>query len=241
MSAQQFQLLETILYVNGMFYLENYHIQRLYYSAVKLNFCHKSPTSYLHIKNIFVNIKTILVNKYGINQEKYCIRILLNKNGSFEYTEKKLSSMPIQGLVNNHVQLILANNCIDNHICDKNIFLWQHKTSIRNHYEEICKNSENEYLTKLNATTQISDVVLYNKFAYITEASKANLAIINKNNEIITPHLQNFLLAGTMRQYLLNHNIIKCDNISISDLKQAKTILYFNSLRGIYKAQLNLY
>ena len=231
---ENFELLETMLYYRGKIYLKHYHMQRLYNSIKQLKFI---QYSYSDINNIFLNLENSLYLNYSFTDNKYCIRFLLSQNGEINYSINLLSDMPIHGIKDNKIQLVMASDYIDynySNIYERNNILWLHKTNIRKHYNKIYDNTKLKY-----QNTNFSDIVLYNKEGYVTESSRANLAILDKNNLFITPPIKYGLLAGTMRQHLLYSKILTCKPITIEDIINAKYILWFNSLRGIYSAQLS--
>ncbi len=221
-----FQLLETMLYYGHNIYLKNYHIQRLYHSAKNLRFNYKS---YQNILNIFNKLHLELNHKYQ-NNIKYCLRLLFYKNGEITYTVQPINNMPLYGLNNNKLNLVLSQKCIEYN--DSNKEFWINKTTMRIYHDNLYQG------TKENSNIELGDIILYDKYGYITEASRANIAILDKNNQFITPPVLHGLLAGTMRQYLLYNNLISCRSIKIEELKDSKSILWFNSLRGIYRAKL---
>ena len=99
------------------------------------------------------------------------------------------------------------------------------------------------------------DVILFNQFGQITESTIANVAIVRskpckaqpdgkeeeqeeQEEEVVTPPVGCGLLAGTMRQALLEGGWMVESPITIEDLKAAREVLLFNSVRGVYRAHL---
>ncbi len=218
-----FSLLETCLYSykTGNIYLKQYHLQRIFNSAKYFGF-------YFN-KNEIINKITNVLSKQKLTLPPYSIlRLTLQNDGQFNINCPNKNIKYNNFNNKNYVNLGLSANNIDINI--KEFYL--HKTTYRKHYEEH---------SSINISNHnYDDIILYNNNGYITECCKANIAILNQNNKWITPPLQDTLLAGTMRQYLLYyyHNSIQLGHITINELKYAKKIIWFNSVRGILPAKL---
>ena len=143
------------------------------------------------------------------------IRILINKKG-----EVKIEKYPLTVFFEDDViELKLASKPIDK----DDIWLY-HKTTNRSVYA----NAESEIV-------DCDDVVLWNINGEVTEGTFLNLAI-EENGQWITPPVNSGLLAGIMRQELLDSGEIKEQVITLDELKKAKKIRVFNSVRGICDA-----
>ena len=80
-------------------------------------------------------------------------------------------------------------------------------------------------------------MILWNINEEVTEGTFLNIAI-EKNGQWVTPPVSSGLLAGVMRQNLLDLGEIKEQIITIDELKKTKKIRVFNSVRGICNAVL---
>lgn len=77
-----------------------------------------------------------------------------------------------------------------------------------------------------------NDTIFLNEKGYITETSCSNIFII-KNNEIFTPRVQDGLLSGIIRGWIVeNYKVIE-KSLTIKDIKECDEILITNSLMGI--------
>ncbi len=247
-------ILETILYdyEQQHFYLLDYHFQRLWRSMCYFNYLppftikQSQATFYTffcdYLKHIQINVQKlnalkIQANNVNLSANKYCVRILVNECGNIQHTVKKLANIPVF-TKDNHVQLVLAKHSIElypQQLYHKihNIHLWTHKTTQREHYNYFFDLSNN------NTVQNFTDVILYSADGYITECTKANIALLSKNDGIwYTPTIHNNALAGTMRQYLLYHKKIQFKQLHINDIANAQGIIWFNALRGIMPAQI---
>ena len=145
------------------------------------------------------------------------IRILINKKG-----EVKIEKYPLTVFFEDDViELKLASKPIDK----DDIWLY-HKTTNRSVYA----NAESEIV-------DCDDVVLWNINGEVTEGTFLNIAI-EENGQWITPPVNSGLLAGIMRQRLLDSGEIKERVITIDELKKTKKIRVFNSVRGVCDAVL---
>lgn len=134
----------------------------------------------------------------------YKVRVLLQKNGLYTISENIINSpMKI-----NEIQL--ATKCVHN----QNIYLY-HKTSNREHFPDLAAGKE---------------YINFNQHNEITEFVNGNLAILI-NNQWITPKKECGLLAGTMRQFYLDHNQLLEKTILKDDLVKADKIAFINSVR----------
>jgi para-aminobenzoate synthetase/4-amino-4-deoxychorismate lyase len=97
------------------------------------------------------------------------------------------------------------------------------------------------------ASEAAEDVILFNQFGQVTESTIANIAIVRSKahqdgafpeEEVVTPPVECGLLAGTMRRALLEAGWMIESPVTLADLKSAREILLFNSVRGIYRAHL---
>jgi branched-subunit amino acid aminotransferase/4-amino-4-deoxychorismate lyase len=104
-----------------------------------------------------------------------------------------------------------------------------------------------------HATVVADDVVLYNQWGQVTETTIANIAIVRPRKmmptrrtnpseeeemEVVTPPVACGLLEGTMRRALVAGGWMVEAPITLEDLGSAQEILLFNSVRGVYRAQL---
>ena len=145
------------------------------------------------------------------------VRILINKKG-----EVRIEKYPLKVFLENDlIELKLASKPIDK----DDIWLY-HKTTNRSVYSH----AESEIV-------DCDDVILWNINEEVTEGTFLNIAI-EKNGQWVTPPVSSGLLAGVMRQNLLDLGEIKEQIITIDELKKTKKIRVFNSVRGICNAVL---
>ncbi len=193
-------LLETILWENprGLFLLD-YHLTRLSESADYFDYT--LDVCQLH------NSLTQLTESF--TEERYKIRILLNKTGSISITAQPLPDNPAKPL-----RIALAENPVDS----SSPFLY-HKTTNRELYNNALENAPD-----------YDNIILWNEKEEITELCTANI-MIKQKGKWITPPLICGLLAGIYRQYLIDNKQLAEQKIYYSDLKTAEEICLINSVR----------
>lgn len=109
-------------------------------------------------------------------------------------------------------------------------FVLQHKTTKRDVYET----ARAEF-----SISEIDEVLLQNQRDELCEGTFTNLFIrTNKNSVLLTPPLKCGLLAGVLRQELLDSGKAIETIITKQDLLDCEAIYIGNSLRGLIKAKL---
>ena len=96
-----------------------------------------------------------------------------------------------------------------------------HKTTRRQVYEQ----------ARAAAPRQADDVILYNHKGELTETTIANIVLVLGGRRC-TPPVRCGLLAGTLRQQLLESGDIEERCLKVEDLEHADSIVLINSVRG---------
>lgn len=78
------------------------------------------------------------------------------------------------------------------------------------------------------------DVLFFNENGFLSETSCANIFII-KNNRIFTPKIENGLLRGIIRTWVIDNFYVEDGEILYEDLKDADEVFVTNSLMGIMR------
>ncbi|GLO65156.1 aminodeoxychorismate synthase component I [Oceanobacillus kimchii] len=197
------ELLETMKYENGHFFLINNHLNRLNKSAEYFNFS-------ISIKEI--EQKLYEYAEENLNQKQaYRVRLLANKRG-----EIKINStiIPVINEKTNYSFQLAASP-----INKKNPYYY-HKTTFRKMYEKFREELGNAF-----------DILLWNDKEELTEFTMGNL-VVKVEGEYWTPPIKSGLLAGTFRQQLIDEKKIKERIISKSELESVDEIWFINSVRG---------
>jgi para-aminobenzoate synthetase/4-amino-4-deoxychorismate lyase len=95
-----------------------------------------------------------------------------------------------------------------------------HKTTTRRRYEEA-----------LQRFPDWPDVILWNQRGELTETCIANL-VLEIDGQLLTPDHRSGLLAGTLREELLDRGQITEAMLTLDDLERADKIFTINSVRG---------
>ena len=103
-----------------------------------------------------------------------------------------------------------------------------HKTTTRGRYEE----AQDRF-------PQATDVVLWNQRGEITETCIANL-VLELDGRLVTPDHRSGLLAGTLREELLDRGQLVEETLTIDDLRRADRVFAINSVRGWDEIEVDL-
>ncbi|MCE5231398.1 aminodeoxychorismate synthase component I [bacterium] len=144
------------------------------------------------------------------------IRLVLHRDGRFS-----LDSRPYDARTGKPWRVALAAEPVDEN--DARMF---HKTTWREPFEQARASRPG-----------FDDVLLFNTRGELTESTIANVAI-ERDGRLLTPARACGLLAGTMREQLLeNHRILET-TIPIESLIAGERVWLFNSVRGMFEAEI---
>ncbi len=191
-----FKLIETIKAENGKLLFEEEHFKRLENSAKHFGYAFKKPV--------------IFPQKDGM------LRILLNKNGDFEYEYRDLKED--KNNVINISPIIIDSS---------NEFMY-HKTSYRPWFAESYKNISEGL---------VYDEIFFNEKGELTEGARSNI-ILEISGKLYTPPVSCGLLNGVYRQKMLDEGTCVEKILYKKDLINADNIYCVNSVRGMKKVVL---
>jgi len=143
------------------------------------------------------------------------VRLLLSRNGAVRLERAPLPVTPSHPWVAVAPAPISSN---DEFLC--------HKTTHRAVYEAFAPRNPD-----------IFDTLLFNERAEITEFTRGNVAV-ELDGELVTPAAVCGLLPGTLRAELLAQAKLIERVVTRDDLRRAKELWFFNSLRGIIPVRL---
>jgi len=147
------------------------------------------------------------LNAADYEGQKLKIRLLVARDGSFQ-----IEVQPVAGTILRTVAL--AADPVD----EQDVFLY-HKTTCRDVYN--CAKS---------ARPDVDDVLLWNARGEVTESTVANVAV-ELDGRWVTPPVASGLLAGTLRQHLLDAGKLQEAIVLKEDLPRATALALFNSVR----------
>lgn len=191
-----FKLIETIKAENGKLLFEEEHFKRLENSAKHFGFKYQQPE--------------IKAEKDGM------LRILLDKNGNYEYEYKDLNENTNDTITISPIVINSSNE------------LMYHKTTYRPWFLESYKNIH---------YGNIYDEIFFNEKGELTEGARSNI-ILEIDGKLYTPPLSCGLLNGIYRQKMLDDG--KCSEKILykNDLINADNIYCVNSVRRMKKVVL---
>ncbi len=197
-------IFETISFYNDKIFLLDDHLLRLAnaLSTLKINYdCSVLP-----------DILEKLITKNNIKDGT--LRITITRGS------ESLGYMPKIGSVPNIAIEIRRSSLID--LTPKRLVISSYIKPAAHHYPTQLKTCQglNSTLAIIEAREKgYDEALLLSENKNISEASSANIFFIN-NNLLITPSLNNNLLAGVIRNYIINNTKLECQesNISLSDI-----------------------
>ena len=206
-----FQLIETMLWENGQFYLLDLHLRRLADSADYFQLNHNMNQ---------ITEALALESKTFHNQEKYRVRLLLYRDGT-----ATISSMKLDDTDSAPKRVFFSSVRTD----PDDRFLY-HKTTNRKLY-----NSE---FQKARAEGYY-DALFLNTRGEVTEGAISNIFIMN-DGKFYTPPVRCGLLNGIFRQHLLNGNLpLEEMVLHENDILEAEKLYLTNSVRGMVEVSLD--
>ncbi|MFC1479917.1 aminotransferase class IV [Candidatus Omnitrophota bacterium] len=210
-SLPDFDLIETLLWENGKYFLLDLHLKRLEKSAQYFSFSYTQDSVASALEDLTVSFDPT---------RKYRVRLLLEKSGKLNLTSGVLP--PPDGSP--------ASITISEERTDKNDIFLLHKTTNRTLY--------NRELTKWRAKG-FFDVIFLNQETEVTEGALTNI-IMQKGTAWWTPPLSSGLLGGVYREHLLKTEALplKEQILHLEDLLHADRIFIINSVRKMVPAVL---
>lgn len=214
-----FQLLETMLWENGQIFLLERHLKRLAESAAYFDFeCDvEKVREGLHET---CRPRVLTRRAPGEDAGPTKIRLLLNRDGTFEVGCAVLRAPRTAG-DSRPCLLQIAKEPVDS----TDVFLY-HKTTSRAVYEK----AKSDF-------PDADDVLLYNERGEVTESCIANV-VVELDGRKVTPPVSCGLLAGSLRDSLLETGEIEEHIVMLGDLKRADAIWLINSVRKWRRAVL---
>ncbi|MFZ6847967.1 aminodeoxychorismate synthase component I [Undibacterium sp. RuRC25W] len=113
---------------------------------------------------------------------------------------------------------------------DSNDLFLQHKTSVRQQYDEAWQMAEKQ---------GAFDMVFFNEQGHLTEGGRSNILLF-VHGRWVTPPLADGVLPGVMRSVVLNDSRYRLTEQSLTraDLMSAERIMLCNALRGVFGVDL---
>ncbi|MCZ7604309.1 MAG: aminodeoxychorismate synthase component I [Melioribacteraceae bacterium] len=200
-STKYFELFETMLLEDGVIFLFENHLYRL-----------KDASKYylFNYDEKFVRSE-LSKHIYSLDKNKlYKIRLSLSKWGNITITNEIISPN------SETVDLRISDKKIDSH--NKYQFF---KTTNRELYErELRVGRKNGFF----------ETIFFNEKEQLAEGCITNI-LVEFNNATITPPINDGILNGCYRQFMLDNKSIQEQHINIQQLINSKRIILINSVR----------
>lgn len=139
----------------------------------------------------------------------YKMRLLAARDGRI-----RIESKPIKEMTGERQVCFAAAS-----VSSQNLFLY-HKTTHRSIYDKCKSGDPSDY-----------DTLLWNEKGHVTEFTNGNV-VCKIDGKLLTPPVEDGLLAGTFREQLIEAGKISAHSLSLEQVKQADAIWLINSVRG---------
>lgn len=204
-----FDLIETLRWDEGRgFMLLERHLNRMEASAARFGFAFDRDA----VQGALIEH----VREPGAPSLR--VRCLLSRDGEITVT-----SQPLTANAGAPMRFVLSGTRLD----PGSVWLY-HKTTNRAFYDE--------ERVRLAGQTGCDEVVFVNVRGELTEGSFTNL-FIERDGEMLTPPVSSGLLAGTLRQEMLETGRAREYVLTPDDLLAAEAIWLGNSVRGLVRAE----
>ncbi len=210
---ENFQILETILWEDGDFFLLKLHLERLEKSSTALSFSLDSDLVLLALRD--------QARSFSDNS-KYRVRLVLDDAGTFTINSSVLEDLTPVLPVKIHLS--------DKRVSSANKLL-RHKTTARTLYDD-----------ELTAGRKkgFFETIFFNERGELTEGCISNI-LVEKNGVCYTPPVSCGLLPGVYRKYLLTSKVSPTEEKVLfeEDLLNADSIYLINSVMKTVPAVLD--
>jgi para-aminobenzoate synthetase/4-amino-4-deoxychorismate lyase len=150
------------------------------------------------------------------SQGQWRVRLHLSGSGEVSLEALQLDMIPRQPIIAVAIAAVSSDNP------------WlRHKTTHREIYSTLSSKQDDVF-----------DTLLFNERNELTEFTRGNL-LIEKQGRILTPAIHCGLLPGVMREILLKRKRVHEAIVTLDDLRQAKSIWFANSVRGVIQVSEN--
>lgn len=201
-----FDLLETLRWEDGVFFLLEGHLARMRSSAAYFGFTFNEEY-----------LRSTLLEAVAGSRGPLRVRLLLERNGVARVEAAEISTPFIEWAAVGPVETVevaLAAEPVD----PEDIFLY-HKTTHRT-----------VYARRKELRPELADVLLWNRKGEVTESTIANL-VVQDQAGLWTPARTCGLLAGVLRERLLAQQQVRERVVRVEELEAARLWL-INSVRG---------
>lgn len=201
----EFELLETLLFENGGYFLLERHLERMQKSALYFDFPCDADLIKSHLRDLAIQLD---LSPDAVSGARSRVRLLLSRDGKIRSEHFPLVAVPMPVW---HVTVAA------NPIPTDSAFLF-HKTTHRKVHE-----------VARAAFPGHDDVILWNEQGEVTESTMANV-VLEDSGGFWTPPRECGLLAGTFREQLLAEGRLRERKILREELRNGRVHL-INAVR----------
>ena len=205
-STAQVQIIETLLWQRGRFFLLRDHVDRMAASAEYFGYRFDEAKAQAALA------EAVAPATHSPNA-RLRVRLLLSADGEFSATGIALGLR-----TKAPVRLLLSPEATD----PADRFL-RHKTTHRQQYDAALARAQ---------SAGCDDALFSNTSGHLTECAIWNV-LVKLDRHWITPPVQDGLLPGVYRHRLLRGGWLREQSIPLADLAHAEAILVCNSVRGL--------
>lgn len=200
--SEPFELIETLLW-DGEFARLAAHISRIQKSATFFDIPFDEDAMRGSLRKSVQSLDS---------RRRWRVRLTMTASGAFKVTSAELLDLPTRNL-----RLLL----VDENTAPEDTFLF-HKTTHRKQYDQAF-----ERASKMG----FIDALFCNIDGELTECATHNI-FVRIGGNLLTPPLTCGLLAGVLREELLQGGLATERRLRRADLQQAQSIVLTNSVRG---------
>jgi para-aminobenzoate synthetase/4-amino-4-deoxychorismate lyase len=205
---RSFELIETLLYQPGGYWLLERHLERLAASAKHFSFAFDQVT-----------VRRALEREVEGRQERLRVRLLLAEDG-----KTTVASTPLGPQQENAVMRFVVS---ETRLDSGDPFLF-HKTTRRELYDREWQH----YFETAGA----DEVIYLNERGELAEGSRTNI-FVEKDGRLMTPPLASGLLPGVLRAELIATGRVVEAVLTCKDLETGDAVFLGNSVRGLQRAK----
>ena len=202
--AENFQLIETMLLLNGNILFLPLHLERLALSAKYFDFAFDAAAVEARIAERIVSLSA---------RASFRIRLLLHSTGEVTLTHTELTEETGSWRIR-----------ISPHRINSKSFLRRHKTTRRQLYDAEYARARKD---------GFDEVLFLNERDELAEGSITNL-FVKAGGKLVTPPLAAGVLPGVLRRHLLETDTDVVERtLVLEDLRTAEAVFLGNSVRGL--------
>ncbi|MGC6428404.1 MAG: aminotransferase class IV [Flavobacteriales bacterium] len=206
---------ESIRLFNGKAFNKDSHINRLKKSLSILKM-----TLPISIDEL-IDLAEKLVEKNGLNKGSV-VRISLFREGKGKYT-------PVSMMANYFLECSSASSQFDLNDEGLSLSIFKDHYKSKDSLSTIKTNSAIIYVLASIAKQQLGydDLLILNEDQQVLESSNSNLFVV-KNNQLISPPLEDGCLDGSMRSLISSHFDLCFQSLTLNDLKNCEEVFLTN-------------